>query len=149
MNVCPATINIWNIMARNAEIEKLLRNEDYDSLEKMLTEKPQLVRRLIGYLYDPDESLRTSAARSFGIAAKILPMDKLKDLIRRMMWMLNDESGSSCWHVPYALGEIGYTNYEAIKDFLGCLEHYTKDPDHTLSKGVKDAFARIEEGEKQ
>ncbi|MFC1492892.1 DVU0298 family protein [candidate division KSB1 bacterium] len=136
-------------MSRNKELELLLKNNDLDKIEEMLTEKPQHVRRLMGYLYDPDEDLRMAAAKCFGIAARILPMEKLKDLIRRMMWMLNDESGSSCWHVPYALGEIGYANYEAIRDFLPCLEHYTEDPDHTLSKGVKDAFERIRQsGEK-
>ncbi|MCP4727825.1 MAG: hypothetical protein GY863_22495 [bacterium] len=136
-------------MARNKELAQLLRNNDLEKIEEILTAKPQLVRRLMGYLYDPDEDLRMAAAKSFGIAAKVLPMEKLKDLIRRMMWMLNDESGSCCWHVPYALGEIGYANYEAIKDFLPCLEHYSKDPDHTMNKGVKDAFVRIRAAEEK
>ncbi len=128
-----------------SEIEKILRDNKLELLREELNRKPQLVRKLIGFLYHPELEIRDSAARSFGIVAEILPEEKLKDLLRRFLWMLNDESGSCCWHVPYAFGEIGYSKPEIIEDFIGCFSYYAEDPDETLSTGVKAALKRINE----
>jgi len=125
------------------ELETILRNNELERLRKEIRDKPQTVRRLMGFLYHPELEVRDAAAKGFGIAAQILPIEKLKDLIRRMMWMINDESGSCCWHVPHALGEIGYHNSAAIQDFIGSLSYYADDPDNTLSTGIKEALKRI------
>lgn len=130
---------------KKEELELLLRNDNMDQLRSVLEEKPQVMRKLMGFLYHPEIEVRDAAARGFGVVAQVFPMEKLKDLLRRMMWMLNDESGSCCWHVPYAVGEIGYNNPEAIDDFLACFSHYANDPDETMSTGVKHALERIHE----
>ncbi|MFC1557079.1 DVU0298 family protein [candidate division KSB1 bacterium] len=132
-------------MITRQEIESILRQNDHNRLEEAVKAHPKTIRLLMGFLYHQEEGLRDAAAQGFGIAARILPLEKLKDLIRRMMWMLNDESGSCSWHVPYALGEIGYNNPEAIKDFVGCLSHYADDPDEYLRTGVRSALKRIKE----
>ncbi len=131
------------------ELENILRQKQYDLLSKKILENPpQATRKLMGFLYHPEEEIRNAAAKGFGLSASILPMEKLKDLIRRMMWMLNDESGSCCWHVPLAIGEIGRANFNAIEGFIDQLEYYANDPDTTLSTGVKKALEMIRESQK-
>lgn len=128
-----------------SELEVVLRNNDLNKLRTALEAKPGVMRKLMGFLYHPELEVRDAAARGFGVVAQVYPMEKLKDLLRRMMWMLNDESGSCCWHIPYAVGEIGYSNPEAIDDFLGCFSYYANDPDETMSTGVRRALERIHE----
>ncbi|MFC1553998.1 DVU0298 family protein [candidate division KSB1 bacterium] len=122
------------------ELKIYLIENKFEIIEKELEQNPQLIRKFFGFLYDPDKAIRNSAAKVFGIAAKYMQEESLKDLIRRMMWMLNDESGSCCWHVPYAIGEIGKEKPYIIESFIPQLEYYAKDPDATLRNGVQEAL---------
>ncbi|MFC1477686.1 DVU0298 family protein [candidate division KSB1 bacterium] len=131
------------------ELEIFLRANKLEDLKDEYSNNPAIIRKLMGFLYHPELELRDAAARGFGMIARVMPMEKLKDLLRRMMWMLNDESGSCSWHVPYAIGEIGFNNPEAIDGFIGCFSHYANDPDDYLSTGVKRALKRIAESGKK
>jgi len=127
------------------DVEKILKNNEIEKFRDIFKSKPQVVRKLMGFLYHPDIEIRNAAAKGIGIIAQVMPEEKLKDLLRRMLWMLNDESGSCCWHIPYAIGEIGYNNPDVIEDFIGCFSHYADDPDENLRTGVRDALKRIHE----
>jgi HEAT repeat protein len=135
----------WYIMFK-PEIEKLLREKNFDELREVLTKDSRNVRKLMGFLYHPEVSVRDAAAKGFGIVAQIWPFDKLMNLVRRMLWMMNDESGSCTWHIPYALGEIGYNRPEAMKNYMKTFANYVNDPDETLSSGVEEALRRMKEG---
>ncbi len=126
------------------ELHQILQINNFQKLEAALTVYPRITRKLLGFLYHKDESLRNSTARGFEIAAGSLQIEKKKDQIRRMMWMLNDESGSCCWAIPAALAEIGRSNPPAMKDFINSLKYYAADPDNNLSMGVKKALVIIE-----
>lgn len=130
-------------MANKSDIKNWLINEDWESLKNAFQKKGGLVRHLMGFLYNPDEQMRWKAAKGFGVVANVLHDEKIKDLLRRMMWSLNDESGTCCWFTPQAIGEIGFQRPELVKDFLPCLMYYSKDPDEMMSSGVRWALDHI------
>ena len=70
---------------------ELLRAGDIDGLNGLLSREPGAIRHLIGRLWDNDDEMRALAARGLGAAAVAHP-EQARDLVRRLMWALNDES---------------------------------------------------------
>jgi hypothetical protein len=71
--------------------------------------KYQLVTSLIGCLCNTDEMGKWFAVSALGqIVAGIADeeMEPARVVMRRFMWMLNDESGGIGWGVPEAMGEV-------------------------------------------
>lgn len=94
--------------------ESLLSSLGREPLEAVLTDIAQwpprrVVSKLIGCLYHLDERIRWHAVSALGAAvAELARQDEeaARTVVRRLMWSLNDESGSVGWGAPEALGEI-------------------------------------------
>lgn len=105
------------------EILKLLENEDLPAVkEKILSFPPrQAINPLIGALCHRKEEVRWKAIAAIGpVVAKIASQDleKARVVIRRFMWMLNEESGGMAWGVPEAMAE-------SLANHRGLAEEYT------------------------
>lgn len=69
----------------------------------------QLINLLIGCLCHTDEMVKWRAISALGRIVSLLADDEMESarvVIRRFMWMLNDESGGIGWGVPEAMSEI-------------------------------------------
>ena len=55
-------------------------------------------------------------------------VEKARDVMRRLMWMLNDESGSSGWGAPEALAEIMACHEGLAREYLPIFISYM-DPE--------------------
>jgi hypothetical protein len=78
---------------------------------------------LVALLYEQDELLRWRAVEAIGrVAAVIAEADPepIRDLLRRLLWSMNDESGTLGWHSPEAIGEI-LVNVPPLIDEFGTL----------------------------
>ncbi len=93
-----------------ANVSALLEAGDIDSLKALALGGQGILRTLVALLYTEDDALRWRAVTALGeVAAAVdeqAPGDRIHDLIRRLFWMLNDESGGIGWHIPEALGEL-------------------------------------------
>jgi hypothetical protein len=125
---------------RNALIDK-----NTELIKAELEKHPAFIRKIQRMLYDMDEQVRWGAAWAFGVASTVLEDEKMKDLIRQLVWMINEESGNNCWFAPQALGEIGRVRPELIKDFIPCLREFYKYPDSKIQEGIEYAFKRFKE----
>lgn len=101
------------------EIWALLENTGLEELKEALRPYPpsKRVSFLIGAFLHPKEDVRWKAIFAFGFTvAEIseLDMERARILIRRLMWMLNEESGGMAWGVGEAFAEALY-NSEALK----------------------------------
>jgi len=132
-------------MLNKESLREALKSNDLEMLKAELAKYPSLIRKIQRMLYDLDEEVRWGAARAFGIAATIFEVEKMKNLIRQLVWMINEESGNNCWFAPQALGEIGRMRPELIADFIPCLQEFYKYPDSKIQEGIKYAFARFKE----
>lgn len=68
----------------------------------------QALRRLLAVLADPEPLTRERSATLAGVTAARLAVDDLeagRDFIRRLGWMLNEESGGIGWGVPETMAE--------------------------------------------
>jgi len=70
--------------------------------------------KLISFLYHPEEILRFRAAEILGMKVS---GTKARNLILRLFWHLNDESGAYCVGAPLGIAEIGKNNPEVFESF--------------------------------
>ena len=75
----------------------------------------KLIRRILSRLYSRDPAVKWPAVAAIGLVAAVDVMQEkqARDLIKRLYWTLNDESGSVPFGVPEALGEI-FANRPAL-----------------------------------
>jgi len=102
------------------------------------------VRVLISLLCSASADLRFAAARALGrLAATLAEKDpeKVRDLLRRLFWSTNDESGASGLGVPEAIGEIIAGRPDLWAEYVGPLLNLLDEPG--LQAGVLRATGRL------
>jgi hypothetical protein len=129
-------------MGLKGRVMELLRAGDEPTLGALAVEHPPAMRFVFGRLWDPDEELRQRAARVIGVAATARWETGL-ELVRGVMWGLNDESATNGRYGIPALGEIGYNSPEMIAPFVGPLASLAWDDG--LRVDIIRALTRIAE----
>jgi len=125
--------------------------------ERRLAEAAELAvgrRRNLGLLvvltYDADPLVAWRAVEALGVAGARLADEDLpagRELLRRLMWLITEESGAICWRAPEAMAEIvvrrpeAYGAYAPIVAHL-LLESAEEDLDH-FRPGILWAIGRL------
>lgn len=122
------------------EVMDLLRRNDVEGLEQMVSENPSAIRFLQGRLWDADPEIRSRAATALGAAGVAHP-DLGRELLRRALWALNDESAMNGKYMLPAIGEIGRRAPDLVAPFVGPMTGYLWDDG--LRPGILDALCRI------
>lgn len=85
-------------------------------------------RRILSFLtaltYDQDSLISWRAVEAIGSAASRIAADDpeyVRVHLRRLVWLLNDESGGIGWRAPEAMGEIIYHHPELFSAFIPIL----------------------------
>ncbi len=102
-----------------------LRAGDFRRLAALAGENTGLARQLHALLFEPGELLHWRALEGLGHVAGAHP-EQVQGLISRLLYSLNEDSGSFGWGAAAALGEIGRHRLslvaEIIPMFCGFLE---------------------------
>lgn len=109
----------------------ILQEERLAVAHKLLSahEQKALINPLISCLCHTDEKVRWRSVSALGpvinaIAAQEFEAARL--VMRRFLWMLNDESGGIGWGVPEALSEAMYHNERLAAEYLHMLVSYAR-----------------------
>ena len=119
---------------------EMLHQGDAEGLEQMVVETPAAIRFLQGRLWDEDPEVRNLAAIALGAAAAAHP-NLGRELLRRALWALNDESATNGGPMLPAIGEIGRRAPDLVAPFVGPMTAYLWDDG--LRPGILDALRRI------
>ncbi len=71
--------------------------------------KKRVLGSLVASTYDADPRISWRAIEALGVAASRVAEDDpdhIRQLLRRLLWLINDESGGICWRAPEAMAEI-------------------------------------------
>jgi hypothetical protein len=117
-------------VATKRAIIKLLQDQNLAVIMQGLLQFPEsgLLNSLFSCLCHADEQVRWHAVSGFGfIVPKIAEgdLEKARIVMRRFLWMLNDESGGIGWGVPEAMGEVMYHHRRLAEEYLHMLVSYT------------------------
>ncbi len=90
---------------------QILQISDRQAALEQLQQIPdnQLIAPLMGFFYSTDDLIRFRSIEAMGHLAVRMEQkkrEKTRDLLRRLMWNLNDESGGIGWGSAEAMGEI-------------------------------------------
>lgn len=121
---------------------ELLRQGDSAGLERMVAVNPSAVRFLQGRLWDVDPERARHAAEALGAAGAAHP-ELGREVLRRALWALNDESATNGAAMLPAIGEIGRLAPELVAPFVGPMTAFLWDDG--LRHGILKALCRIAE----
>jgi len=114
------------------DIVRLLQEPDLANIFSNLQEYSgkKLINPLFSCLCHPQETIRWHAVSAFGNVVPGIARENLEDariVMRRFLWMLNDESGGIGWGVPEAMGEVMSQHEQLAAEYVHMLVSYTLD----------------------
>ena len=127
------------------QVLSALEGVNKDELANLLRDHPGSVRFLVNGLHTSDEDRLDRVLDGFRTAADVLDEEKRLDLARRLMWLLNEESGNNCPNAALALAAMAEIHPDSIKPHLPVLRVYADDPSDYLSTACRKAVAIIKQ----
>jgi hypothetical protein len=115
------------------QVKEILENPDRQTALDRLAQipDPQLKGHLFFFFYNQDELIRFRSVTAMGDLGQRMAetrMEKARDLMRRLMWNLNDESGGIGWGSAEAMGEI-LSRHSGLADEFDSILFSFLDPD--------------------
>ena len=115
-----------------SRVIELLRRGGLVDLKGQLQALPEtgMLNALFSCLCHPEEVVRWHAVSAFGMVVPVIAendLERARTVMRRFLWMLNDESGGIGWGVPEAMAEVMFYSPPLGREYLHMLVSYTKD----------------------
>jgi len=103
--------------ALREQIVALLDAGDFAALAALADRESGVVGQLAAFLFSPGELLHWRAVEGLGYVAAAQP-EQVRKVINRLLYQLNEDSGSFGWLAPAALGEIGRRHLPLVAEIL-------------------------------
>lgn len=81
---------------------------------------------LVSLTYDADVRVAWRAVEAMGVVAARLADEEpgaVRELLRRLMWLITEESGAICWRAPEAMAEIVARCPDSFGDYVPIVVH--------------------------
>jgi hypothetical protein len=103
--------------ALRQEVQALLKEGNFPELVSLAGRESFVTAILLQFLYAPDDPLHWRAMEGLGHVAHGHP-HLVHKVISRLLWLLNEDSGSFGWGAAAALGEIGRHELDVVADII-------------------------------
>jgi hypothetical protein len=118
-------------------VAALLEADDLQLALQELRKLPRqrVLRSLLASLCEEGETRKWRAVSVMGLLVADLArenVEEARELMRRLMWSLNDESGSSGWGAPEALAEIMSAHEGLAEEYVHMLVSYMREDGNYL-----------------
>lgn len=127
-------------MSLKTHVRRLLSDNDRKGLVSLLLDDRRVVTALNRLIFDSDELIRWRAVTALGWVAKEDPF-LLEKVIGRLIYTMNDDSGSIGWTAPQALGEVCANDPDLVEDFFPVVISAANLP--VFRRGVVWAIGRV------
>jgi hypothetical protein len=94
-----------------------LREGNFPALVELAGREPGVPTQLLRFIYDPGDLLHWRALEALGQVAAAYP-GQMQKVLGRLLWLLNEDSGSFGWGAASALGEIGRGRLSLVKEII-------------------------------
>ena len=102
-------MGIMTLHARKKAVRELLSKRDLTGIRQWASTERSPLRTLMSLTFDGDELIRWRAVEAIGPVAAdqaSLEIDRVREFLRRLLWLMNDESGGISWLSPEMIGEV-------------------------------------------
>jgi len=133
------------------DVEDAVSNKDWTGLVQLARQdSTKILRYLTSRLCSSDAGLKWKAVRALGVVAadrEGMGEDRVRELLRRFVWLLSDESGNVPFGIPEAFGEVLVARPEFQGEFLPLLCSLAYDAERSqtglIEQGVYWALGRV------
>jgi AraC family transcriptional regulator of adaptative response/methylated-DNA-[protein]-cysteine methyltransferase len=90
-------------------LRDLLVERRLEEIAQLAESKKRVLGDLVSLTYDPERLVAWRAVEALGVAAaRVAETDSafVRGHLRRLHWLLSEESGAVCWYAPQAMAEI-------------------------------------------
>jgi len=132
-----------NLYRKNI-VRRHLLDRDIAALEDRARRDTGVLRTLSSLLYDREALVRWRAIETLGKVSKIIfeaDPEKIRRQLRRILWLMNDESGGLCRNGPETIGEIVCNIPALIEEYGPVLISFLNE--EPFEAGTRWAVARI------
>lgn len=127
------------------QLRSLLENRDLEGLARWADGRKKGITALLALLlYETDELIRWRCVEGLGLLAVDLAprgLEQLRDIVRRLLWTMNDESGNVGWFAPEAIGEILANVPRLAREYAGLLPNFLAE--EPFERGTHWAMVRV------
>ena len=109
------------------QIVPLLQAGDFSALTDLAGRESGVAAILMQFFYDPGALLYWRALEGLGLVAGSHP-EQVHKLINRLLYLLNEDSGSNGWGAAAALGEIGRHRIALVQDIIPMFVGFLEEP---------------------
>ena len=128
----------------------LLCERRFDEIAGRAERSTRVLGLLVSLTFETDAKTAWSAVEAIGLAAERVARtdpERVRDLLRRLHWLLSEESGGICWRAPEAMAEIVHHQPERFADYVPIISHLLvemadEDLDH-FRTGILWAIGRL------
>jgi len=133
-------------------LRNLLKSPDFeDALRNFEFRPTTAISPLLSFLYETDALVRGRAIRAIGQTVSMMAEsspESARNIMRRLIWSLNDESGGIGWGAPEAMGEIMAQNEMLACEYYRILISYIDEAgnpleNEALERGVLWGIGRL------
>lgn len=119
----------------------LLGQDDFNQALDELCRLPgrRVINPLFSFLCHIDQKIKWRAVTAMGVIVANLAekdMESARVIMRRLMWMLNDESGGIGWGAPEAMAEITACHEGLAKEYVHILVSYMMEDANFLEHEI-------------
>lgn len=113
-------------MSLRDQVRDLLARDETAELAELVAEEPRTIRYLVGCTYQTDERIRDGACRAIGRGARHHP-ELVEQVARRLIWAMNDESGTNALTAPAVVRAIADEKPELLLPLIPDLTRLAAD----------------------
>ena len=115
----------------------LLQSDNFDQAlhELLQLSARQVINPLFSSLLSSDEQIKWRTVSAMGkVVANLADedMESARVVMRRLMWLLNDESGGIGWGAPEVMGEVMASHEGLAKEYASVLVSYVREDGNYL-----------------
>ncbi len=102
-------------------LRDLLVRGRFEEAAAMASERKHVLLSLVTLTFDPDPQVCWRAIEALGMACSLVSEenpDFVREQLRRLYWLISEESGGICWRAPECMAEIVHSQPERFADYL-------------------------------
>jgi hypothetical protein len=137
-------------VALKETLHGLLAQGALEEVAELAERRHRALGSLVSLTFDPDPLIVWRSIEAMGLACDRIAdedPDCVRQHVRRLYWLITEESGGICWRAPEAMGEVIHRRPQLLADFLAiCVyllrEMAEEDLEH-FRAGVLWAIGRL------
>ncbi len=97
------------VITTRHRIRELLAEGDLDGIARLAEHRRRVLGDLVPLTYHSDPCIAWRAVDAMGLAAACIADHEsgaVREQLRRLFWLMSEESGGICWRAPEAMAEI-------------------------------------------